>query len=56
MKNTTNTMDVIEMAKEAYIKVMGYEKWISLTIIEKHDAIMGILKGLNIALANMVKQ
>lgn len=35
--------DLIEMAKEAYISVMGYEKWQSLTNQQKHDAIMCII-------------
>ena len=30
----------IESARNAYIEVMGEEKWISLTDKEKHDAVM----------------
>ena len=41
----------IEMAKNAYIDVMGEEKWISLTDKEKHDVVMivanDMLKVLN---------
>lgn len=36
----------IEKAKEQYIKVLGTEKWNSLSDKEKHDAIMMIAKGL----------
>lgn len=36
----------IETAKNAYIKVMGEEKWISLTDKEKHDVVMAIAKGM----------
>ena len=41
---------MVEMMKAAYIQVMGIEKWNSLTDQEKHDAIMMIAKGLDIAL------
>lgn len=41
----------IEMARKAYIDVMGEEKWISLTDKEKHDAVMimanDMMKALN---------
>ena len=30
----------LESAKNAYIKVMGEEKWLSLNDKEKHDAVM----------------
>ena len=30
----------IESARNAYIEVMGEEKWISLTDKEKHDVVM----------------
>ena len=42
---TTGEQKIISMAKEAYIQVMGEEKWGSLTEKEKHDAVMMILKG-----------
>lgn len=38
---------VLEMVKEAYIKVMGREKWESLTDKQKHDAIMILVKDSN---------
>lgn len=37
----------IEMIKEAYIKVMGVEKWNGLTNKEKHDVIITIAKDFN---------
>lgn len=37
---------MIDMIKEAYVEVMGIEKWNSLTDSEKHDAIMIICKDL----------
>ena len=43
---------IIFTAKMAYIKVMGEEKWNSLTEKEKHDAIMIPLKGLLIAMSD----
>lgn len=41
----------IECAKNAYIKIMGKEKWNSLTDKEKHDAIMMLAKGMSIMLS-----
>lgn len=38
---------MINMIAEAYIKVMGVEKWNSLTDKEKHDVVMTIVKDLN---------
>ena len=35
---------LIEIAKGAYIKVMGVEKWNSLDDDQKHDVIMMMLK------------
>ena len=35
-----------QMARKAYIDVMGEEKWISLTDKEKHDAIMFLAKDM----------
>lgn len=37
---------MVDMIKDAYIKVMGVEKWNSLTDEQKHDAVMIITKGL----------
>lgn len=42
----TNTDKMINMITEAYIKVMGADKWNSLTDDEKHDAVMIIAKDL----------
>lgn len=36
---------MIELVKEAYITVMGREKWESLTDAQKHDAVMIIVQG-----------
>ena len=36
----------IESARNAYIEVMGKEKWISLTDKEKHDAVMIMAKDM----------
>lgn len=41
----------IETAKNAYIEIMGEEKWISLTNEEKHDVVMMLAKGMNRVLA-----
>lgn len=41
---------MVDIAKEAYIKVMGAEKWNSLTDQEKHDAVMFIWKDFGKAL------
>lgn len=38
---------IIEMIKEAYINVMGVEKWNGLTDKDKHDVIMTITKDFN---------
>ena len=46
-------MDIVKMAKEAYISVMGLEKWDKLTDRQKHDAIMIILKDLDRSLSRM---
>ena len=35
---------MVEQIKEAYIKVMGIEKWNSLTNQQKHDAVMIIVR------------
>lgn len=36
----------INLIKNAYIKVMGAEKWASLTDDEKHDVVMILAKDL----------
>ena len=41
----------IETAKNAYIEIMGAEKWNSLTDKEKHDVVMMLADGMNKALA-----
>ena len=43
---TTAENKIIEMIKEAYVKVMGIEKWDGLTDKEKHDVIMTMTKNL----------
>ena len=35
---------MVDRIKEAYIKVMGLEKWNSLTDQQKHDAVMIIVR------------
>ena len=37
---------MIEMVKEAYVRVMGIEKWNSLTDEQKHDAIMILVRDM----------
>ena len=37
-------MEMVDMIREAYVEVMGREKWESLTDEQKHDAIMTIVK------------
>lgn len=37
---------MIDMIIEAYVQVMGREKWNSLTAQEQHDVIMTIVKDL----------
>lgn len=41
---------VVGWAEEAYKTVMGVEKWNSLTVQQKHDAVMIILKTMDKAL------
>ncbi len=38
---------MIDLIKEAYVNVMGIEKWNSLTDEQKHDAIMTIAVDFN---------
>lgn len=38
---------IIEMIKEAYISVLGVEKWNGLTNKDKHDVIMMIAQDFN---------
>lgn len=44
---------MIDMIRDAYISVMGIEKWESLTDREKHDVIMIIAKDFSNALNNI---
>lgn len=41
----------IESAENAFIEIIGEEKWYSLTDKEKHDAIMMLAKGMSIMLS-----
>lgn len=41
-----NEKTLVNMICEAYIEVMGIEKWNSLTINEQHDVIMIMVKDL----------
>ena len=43
----------IEAARNAYIEVMGEEKWVSLTDKEKHNAVMFMAKDMAKALGDM---
>ena len=45
--------NVVEMVIEAYIRVMGAEKWYSLTAEQQHDIIMTIVKDASKALENI---
>ena len=38
------TEKLVDLMQDAYIKVMGLEKWNSLTDEQKHDAIMLMVK------------
>lgn len=40
---------IVEACIEAYIKVMGLEKWNSLTVEQQHDVIMTLVRELNAA-------
>lgn len=44
--NTMTEQKIINSIVEAYIKVMGQEKWDSLNDQQKHDAIMTIIKDM----------
>ena len=44
---------IIEACKTAYIKIMGVEKWESLTDEQKHDAVMIMAKDFNKMLDNI---
>lgn len=37
---------MIQMAREAYISVMGANKWNSMTDEQKHDVVMMVLYGM----------
>ena len=37
---------VLDSVKEAYIKVMGKDKWNAMTDAQKHDATMILVKGM----------
>lgn len=41
----------IKSSENAFIEIIGKEKWNSLTNEEKHDAVMMLAKGMYIALA-----
>ena len=43
----------IEAARNAYIEVMGKEKWVSLTDKEKHDYVMFMAKDMAKAMGDM---
>ena len=47
-------MKIVEMIIEAYIMVMGLEKWNSLTEQQQHDVIMIIVKDALQGLTAMV--
>ncbi len=46
----------IKSSENAFIEIIGKEKWNSLTDKEKHDAIMMLAKGMYIILAKQTKQ
>lgn len=51
MKNLNNSEKMmVDAICEAYIQVMGIEKWNSLGEVGQHDVIMTIVKDLNKAL------
>jgi hypothetical protein len=45
---------MIEMIKNAYISVYGFEKWNNLSNQEKHDAIMIIANDFKLAIEGQV--
>lgn len=47
MTNNIKVNRMIEMIAEAYIEVMGEEKWNSLTAKQQHDVVMTIVRDLN---------
>ena len=52
-KEDMKMQNVVEMVIEAYIRVMGAEKWYSLTAEQQHDIIMTIVKDASKALENI---
>ena len=42
---------MVDLAATAYIKVMGWDKWNSLTDKEKHDGVMMMLEDFSARLA-----
>ena len=48
--------NIVDKIAEAYISVMGIEKWNSLTDMQKHDAVMLIAKDMNKALDLISKE
>lgn len=46
MTNDMKVNRMVEMIVEAYIEVMGEEKWNSLTAEQQHDAVMTIARDL----------
>ena len=48
MKNISdNEMTLVNMVIDAYVKVMGTEKWNTLSAEQQYDVIMTILKDLD---------
>lgn len=46
MTNDMKAKRMAEMIAEAYIEVMGEEKWNSLTAEQQHDVVMTIVRDL----------
>lgn len=46
---------LIEMMIDAYVEVMGAEKWDSMNGQEQHDIIMAMVKGATMALDRIEK-
>lgn len=50
---TNNWMDMVKKIENAYITVMGQEKWDGLTEQQKHDVVMLITKDMLKALNSL---
>lgn len=47
---------IVRMAIDAYVKVMGIEKWDSMSAEEQHAAIMAMIKDTNKAIDKLMEE